>query len=118
MIGLDSWKAPIEMAFVSEAVRWVLRDSLPVEVDAPPHVVVELRRSSTDRTTYLHLLNYRAGDTEEHVRVRFSAGHASRRILCLSPDSAASVTVEAESDGWFRLPALRCYLVACAAVSP
>jgi hypothetical protein len=118
MVGLDSWRAPLETASVTDAVRWVLRDALPVEVDAPPHVVVELRMSSAERTAYLHLLNYRAGDTEEHVRVRFSLGSIVREIRCLSPDSVPVVTVAAESDGWFRLPALRCYLVACAAVSP
>ena len=58
-----SWEAPYNMREIADAIRWTLKNELPVSVSAPEPVVCELARNGEH--LYLHLLNY---DNESKAR--------------------------------------------------
>ena len=55
-VKFESWEAPDNMRQAADAIRWTLRNDLPVQVNAPEPVVCELTQDGDMQ--YLHLLNY------------------------------------------------------------
>jgi len=64
-----SWEAPDDMHRIGNAVRWVLNNDLPVVVNAPESVVIELTGAGNVR--YLHILNYDTSVPAKAITVSF-----------------------------------------------
>ena len=71
-VKFQSWEAPENMRQAADAVRWALRNDLPVSVSAPEPVVCELTQA--DGVQYLHLLNYDVKNTARLVTAAFRDG--------------------------------------------
>jgi hypothetical protein len=125
-IKLEMPKAPDKS--VSDALAWVLRDSLPLRVEAKPSTAIVPKRQQ-DRLI-LHLVNYNTypdgktltPDTNLSVTVALPEGQSVKQIAVLSPDDGQSTTI----DKWtakngtvtFTLPKLQHYSIAVATLQP
>jgi len=97
----------------ARAIRRATGGSLPVEVDAPEHVVIDIQRTAGGPVV-LHVLNYRCEAPARGIRVRFSAGvrAGARELRCLEPETGAERRFPLRGDRAVRLPAVRTWLLA------
>jgi hypothetical protein len=107
------WYAPHNRAAIAAAVAWAGRDTLPVELDAPRTVVVNLTLQSAARRLLVHLVNY-ADDPVTKVAVRCRVP-APGRVRLLSPDAPTVENLEFHYQSGaaaFGVPALKRYTIA------
>jgi hypothetical protein len=81
-----SWEAPDNMREIADAIRWTLKDELPVTVNAPEPVVCELMQSGS--SLYLHLLNYDNDNTARAITVTF--GQKIKSAMLVVPQTGDS----------------------------
>lgn len=114
----DLWRKPANWQEIADAVRWASRDTLPVRVIGPPHLVANLTAQPEQRRTILHLVNYRARAKEPVkdavVAMRLPSGVSAAKATLISPDRDGEQTLSGkkEADEWlFGLPPVETYSV-------
>ncbi len=91
----DSWEAPFNMREVADAIRWTLKNELPVVVKGPEAVVCELTKN--DKYLYLHLLNYDVDNKARSVTAAF--GDKIEKAELLIPETGESRELDIVSGG-------------------
>ena len=104
------WKRPANWAEFIDAIRWAAREELPVRVDGPHHLVVNLVAQPKQHRLLLHMINYsRTEATIDDVKVECRMPLKTIRVV--SPDSAEAI-LAARPDGRFVIPPIRTYSIA------
>ena len=110
------WKLPKNWRELVEGVAWASKDSLPIEVAGPEHLIANLVAQEDRRRTLLHLVNYKPESVVEKAEVtwRPPRGQAARQIDLYSPDTESSVRLEFRGAEWaarFTVPEVRTYAI-------
>jgi hypothetical protein len=104
------WKRPANWAEFIDAVRWAAREELPVRVDGPHPLVVNLVAQPKRHRLLLHMINYsRSEATIDDIKVECRMPIKTIRIV--SPESAEAI-LAARPDGRFVIPQIRTYSIA------
>jgi hypothetical protein len=97
------WKLPKNARDITDGVRWVARDDIPVEVSGPEYLVANTVEQVGSRRMMVHLVNYNGGrmpDLEPvAVTCHVPTGRTVKGIRVLSPDAAGLQAVGVKSDG-------------------
>jgi hypothetical protein len=95
------WKRPKNAEQLTQAVRWVARDDVPVQIGGPAWVIANLAAQPDKRRMVLHLVNYRKAAPLEPVPVlsRLPQGRKAKDVTLYSPDSAGPVRIGMKAAG-------------------
>ncbi len=105
------WRLPRNHAELIAAVRGAAPGPMPVRVDAPPSVAIELAGQSATGRRLLHLVNYDFRHPLANVPVAI-AGSGAVRITIESPDEPGKQTLAVTAHNnelSFRIPRLSTY---------
>ena len=110
------WKLPVNWRELIAAVRWVARDDLSLDVNAPITVTAELMHQNQANNLVLHLLNYNAAESplinDIEVSVKVPEGSVVRQVMLLTPDGNERSLLEHTLEhgrAKFVVPRLRVY---------
>jgi hypothetical protein len=113
------WKLPLNFTDLTDALRLAAGGNLPIEVQAPPTVTVELLRQKESGSLLLHLVNYANERTPspKDIQVRVDARRFGplRRVSWRSPDRNETLELAAtvgDDHIVFTVPWLETYGVA------
>lgn len=102
---------PVNHVELVEAVKWASGVDLPVRVDAPNTVVMNLCEKKKDRRMFLHLVNFRQ-DRLENLAVDLRVPGRVRTVRMLGTDTDGETPVEFTQEGdrlRFNAPSLELY---------
>jgi hypothetical protein len=92
------WKLPQNARDIANGVRWAARDGLPVTVEGPPGLVVNVTKQPAKQRMMVHLVNYRAPGSQAPVPAavtcRIPAGKSARAVRSYAPDTGEEQPVE------------------------
>jgi hypothetical protein len=100
-----------------EAVRWVARDELPVQVSGPPSLVANLVQQPERNLLCLYLVNYDSKSSKVKnvdVRLRLWRGVTASQVKLISPDAEGFEMLTARMEGaelLFKVPEVDQYAV-------
>jgi len=109
------WKLPANAQDLVAAIRWTLRDELPVDIGGPPYLVANVTHQTARRRIFAHLVNYRPRggpltQTNLHFRLPGGATVKSARFLAPDAEGAAALPVRPTAGGAdVTVPRLRVY---------
>jgi|GEM_PF-306698 len=108
---------------IASVVRWARVDPLPIAVDCPPTVEVELRRASDGRRLLVHLVN-NTGDMQRPISQIIPIRDVRVRLRCDAPTRVRALRADTDltfayNDGQveFTLPELGVYELVVAEVA-
>ena len=116
-IGPQFWKFPKNGNELLEAVRWVARDELPVQVSGPPSLVANLVQQPERNLLCLYLVNYDSKSSKVKnvdVRLRLWRGVTASQVKLISPDAEGFEMLTARMEGaelLFKVPEVDQYAV-------
>ncbi|MBV6430431.1 MAG: hypothetical protein IANPNBLG_00543 [Bryobacteraceae bacterium] len=114
-IGPQFWKRPANWADLAEAVRWVSRGGLTVEINGPEYLVVNVVTQPEKRRMLVHLLNYNARKGQAikaaQVRCKLPEGVEAADVKLYSPDMGSPVPVKVSGSA-FTVPEVKVYTIA------
>jgi hypothetical protein len=82
------WKLPANAPDLVAAVRWTMRDEMPLEISGPPHLVANATRQPEKRRLSVHLVNYRPAlgpIAQTNLRLRLPGAAAAKYARFLEP---------------------------------
>ena len=113
-LGLESYAGmhlPVNHTELVEAVKWASGVDLPVRVDAPNTVVMNLCEKKKDGRMFLHLVNFKR-DRLENLAVDLKVPGKVKEVRMLGMDMDGEKPVEFTQQGdrlHFRAPSLELY---------
>ena len=110
------WKKPRNAEQIADAVRWAVRDALPVRISGPDYLVANLVSQPAHKRSLLHLVNYNAKRVPavSPVEVTLPGPAKPTSITVVSPDSteARNLAAKVDTSGvHFRIPEIATYSV-------
>ena len=83
------WKLPKNWTELTDAVRWAARQDIPVQIDAPSYVAVNVVAQPKERRWFVHLVNYNASSgmpaKSIEAPTHFREGTLRGRSPCIRP---------------------------------
>jgi sugar phosphate isomerase/epimerase len=107
------WKLPANARDLVTAIRWTMRDEMPVEIGGPPFLVANVTVQPEKRRTMVHLVNYNPKEGPlRQISLRFRQAAKSARMLTPDSESAQSLAVRTSGgSAEVTIPQMRVYSV-------
>lgn len=110
------WKLPVNYKELVESVQWAADSSLPVTIEAPLNVTMELAAKEDNSAFMLHLLNYdfKKNPSVQNIKaaVLVPQGKTIRSITLMTPDGRHDEALLFQQKGQqiiFTVPVLHVY---------
>ena len=110
------WKLPVNWKELSQSVQWAADTTLPVIIDAPLNVTMELTAKEDNSVLMLHLLNYDFKNNPAiqniNVSIQTSQGRKISQVTILTPDGRNDEEIMFQQKGQrlvFTVPLLKVY---------
>ena len=110
------WKLPVNWKELSQSVQWAADSTMPVTIEAPLNVTMELTAKEDNSALMLHLLNYdfKSNPSIQNIKVSLQApqGRKINQVIVLTPDGRADEVLSFQQAGRrlvFTVPLLSVY---------
>jgi len=109
------WHSPLHLKEIIEGINWASHETIPLQVEAPEYVALELKSTQDMKATYLHLINYKPHESVKNVKVKFQSDFIGNgyEMNAFIPDSGEEHDLKIDDDGWISIPEFQCYCVIC-----
>lgn len=116
-IGPQYWKRPANWQQLVDGIRWAAHDQLPVEINAPEHLVANVVEQPDKHRQIVHLVNYNTHDSVGKVEVTCHLPYDGKldEVKLVSPDLQGAQTVQPKAAGQrvsFTIPEVKVYTLA------
>jgi len=113
-LGSGSWRLPLNVRAMRQAVEWASQDRLPVRVEGPETVVTEFLTQPDRNRLLVHLVNLdlTRARRDLDIIVRLPRGQRIQSVTALDPEARRPEPLPVEGDGdvsVIRVPSLEIY---------
>ena len=115
-IGMPFWKRPKNWKQLVDAIVWASQGNIPLEVQGPEYLIVNLVEQPERHRRLVHLVNFDAEHVSSianvKVRCAMGAGESVANVRFYSPDTPGGELLKSESTGGmvaFTVPSFKVY---------